>query len=728
MMRRLWAAFVCAWPALAQAQGFTSGSTGADGALSLNLAGPIAVARSYVTAVPLNDGRVLVCGGYNGDGVNTAEIFDPKLNLFVPTGSLNVRRYAHAATTLPDGKVLVTGGCNSSECYLNSAELFDPATGRFSMLSPMTRRRGYHTATLLRNGLVLLASGYGGGDTRAELFDPQNASFRDLGSGLRSSGQHTAVLADDGSVLFIGGWNGAVALDTIDRYDAASGVFQALPGRLKSGRYDHASTLLADGRVFIAGGYNGSVYVGSAEVFDPKTGLSTSTKTAMTSARGKPTATRLPSGLVLITGGWNGSRQTEVAELFDPTSGLFTPTANSMIQGRSWHDATVLANETVLVIGGYTGGNSYSNTADVFNPTTRTFGTIFFDPRSFQPPLDADGDNVYHFTSIHIAPNTAVRLAGAAVNAAPIHWLASGAVLIEGTLDLNGEAGHPYTNVATERQPSVPGAGGFPGGMGGNAAAGIPAESGRGPEGGAVGVGGKFTGNPLLVPLVGGSGGGGQSDARTFRFGGGGGAGGGALLIASSASIRVDGAIFANGGASQGGACGSGAGAGGAIRLAAPTVSGTGRLQVREGAMDTTCGKAGATPGRIRLEAFDDRFTGQNDGPLQRASPTATFVPTTPPSKVRVVRIAGLDVPPNPTGSFVLPDVTINQSAAVLVEVEAREVPIGTKVDLHLVAEDGTTQVVQTGPLQGTEQLSTASASVTFPTGFTRGYARAVWR
>jgi hypothetical protein len=70
-------------------------------------------------------------------------------------------------------------------------------------------------------------------------------------------------------------------------------------------------------------------------------------------------------------------------------------------------------------------------------------GTVIeFDPTAFNPALDADGDSIYHFTTITIPANVTVRLRATKAGVAPIHWLATGAVVIDGGLDLNGGDGH----------------------------------------------------------------------------------------------------------------------------------------------------------------------------------------------------------------------------------------------------------------------------------------------
>jgi hypothetical protein len=76
---------------------------------------------------------------------------------WIPTGNLNVPRHDPTATRLANGKVLVVGGWNGNE--LNSAELYDPATGMWRVTGSLNTPRYLHTATLLPNGKVLVAGG-----------------------------------------------------------------------------------------------------------------------------------------------------------------------------------------------------------------------------------------------------------------------------------------------------------------------------------------------------------------------------------------------------------------------------------------------------------------------------------------------------------------------------------------------------------------------------------------
>ncbi len=69
-------------------------------------------------------------------------------------------RYKHTATLLNDGQVLITGGCLPGANILNSAELYDPPSQSFLPTGTMVAQRCGHSATLLQDGTVLLTGGW----------------------------------------------------------------------------------------------------------------------------------------------------------------------------------------------------------------------------------------------------------------------------------------------------------------------------------------------------------------------------------------------------------------------------------------------------------------------------------------------------------------------------------------------------------------------------------------
>ncbi|MBI2925908.1 MAG: hypothetical protein HYY24_09415 [Verrucomicrobia bacterium] len=296
--------------------------------------------------------------------------------------------------------------------------------------------------------------------------------------------------------------------------------------------------------------------------------------------------------------------------------------------------------------------------------------TVFID-------MTAKPTGVWNFTSITVPAGVTVRFRKTSANA-PVQWLASEHVVIDGTVDLSGA---PGVSGGVEPGNEAPGGpGGFAGGLGGPIGTGAFAGSpGQGPGGGAPGrasgengkdgrFGGLY-GNVYLQPLIGGSGGGGGAATATSP-GGNGGGGGGAILISSSRDILVNGTIQAlGGGRSQNGSSYGGNGSGGAIRLVADRLSGKGALR--------------ADGGRIRLEAFFRSLTGQITPAPAQSAPVATRAAAVNAS-LQITKIAGQNVAQPPTGQLVNPDVVFTEAGPITVTVSAQGVPDGTAVRIRV--------------------------------------------
>lgn len=391
--------------------------------------------------------------------------------------------------------------------------------------------------------------------------------------------------------------------------------------------------------------------------------------------------------------------------------------------------------------------DSRSDGSDGALDYTGQTGTIDFNPYASNPVLDPDGDQVFHFTTITIPSGVTLRLRSEMLPNGPVYWLATGAVNIAGTIDLSGRDGLS-SGTGMPMELALPGPGGFPGGF---SSATPTTADGFGPGGGKrylfngispTGSGGGFGttgagqsnfggatyGNQFLIPLIGGSGGGGEGAIP----GAGGGGGGGAITIASSESIAVGGSISANGG--RGGnpvaALGGGGGSGGAIRLLAPTISGGGTVLAEGGPrLDGTTTNRGGQ-GRIRIEASSIGLVDANlRGLVAKVPlvPSTIFLPTDEPRLVRITSIAGMSVPNAPMGSVFSPDVNIDQTGPVSIELAARQIPLGTIVTLYIWSDTDGMQTIQSTPLAGMLESSTATAQATFSAGVTRLFVRAKW-
>ncbi len=326
--------------------------------------------RASHTATLLNNGKVLITGGFVGEenSLTSAETFDPTTNAFTRAEDMRVARSSHTATLLPNGKILIAGGFNGD--YLDSAEIYDPQSGKFTAAGKMTTARSGQVAVLLNNGKVLLAGGVGTGWTflaSAEIYDPASNTFSATGAMTTPRESHTITLLTDGQVLITGGHQGRRSAITIysscEIYNPANGTF-APAGNLTVKRHKHDAVLLADGRVLVVGGSDerdGAGAYRNAEIYNPTNRTFTAVSN-MNDSRYKlqGTAVLLKNGKVLIAGG--ASR----AEVFDPTTNSFSFASGDMGTLRLFATATLLQNGRVLIVGGYDNRMAVSSNAWIY--------------------------------------------------------------------------------------------------------------------------------------------------------------------------------------------------------------------------------------------------------------------------------------------------------------------------------------------------------------------------
>jgi N-acetylneuraminic acid mutarotase len=226
--------------------------------------------RTQAAIVPLQDGRALVAGGFNGRkaSYSSAYVFDPGAETWSKTGGMGTARAAAAAAVLPDGRVLVAGGYFYVEpagamSGIQLARAVPGATGGPVEPADVTpEEHGYALAT-------------------AELFNPRTGTWSTTGPMRYARVGAVAVTLSDGRVLVFGSSNEAVdridarAYSNAEIYDPATGRF-SLAGRLpaidaaalsKPGKNPMPTGEPALGMVgtLVATGDGGAVLVGHSE-------------------------------------------------------------------------------------------------------------------------------------------------------------------------------------------------------------------------------------------------------------------------------------------------------------------------------------------------------------------------------------------------------------------------------------------------------------------------------
>jgi hypothetical protein len=156
-------------------------------------------------------------------------------------------------------------------------------------------------------------------------------------------------------------------------------------------------------------------------------------------------------------------------------------------------------------------------------------------------------------------------------------------------------------------------------------------------------------------------------------------------------TLTIDGNIWSEGGG--GGLWGlytcSGAGAagsGGAIRLIATTIAGSGYIYAR-------------SAGKVRLEAFANNFPGGHSNPVETRAPAPGPIVNPMTASVAITSVDGETVSlvngellsELPQGGFGLIDVQLPAPGVVDVGISARGVPSGTTVDVTMKPSPGGT-------------------------------------
>jgi hypothetical protein len=312
-------------------------------------AGSMSAGRNGSTATLLDNGKVLVAGGYTS---SSAELYDPSTGTFSATGDMISAVGTTIATLVADGRVLIVGTTDpNNTSVLATTQLYDPAAGTFSSGPSLLNISRPYTATLLNNGKVLITGGSGRipaslTNYAAELYDPLTGLFTSAGKMSKAHSSPSATLLPDGRVLLAESRCGANDLHGNELYDSVTGTFSALADTLSCITVGPRAELLANGQVLIGG-----------TLYDPSAGTFTSGPEVV---QWGYTATLLTDGTLLIGGGeplncypifFCEDLSIPDAYLRDPATGSFGFTG-LMAFPRDYAQATYLPEGTVLMSGG----------------------------------------------------------------------------------------------------------------------------------------------------------------------------------------------------------------------------------------------------------------------------------------------------------------------------------------------------------------------------------------
>jgi Galactose oxidase, central domain/Kelch motif len=320
--------------------------------------GSMALPRAAHSATLLKSGKVLIAGGCTLPGCDdiegqtaTAELYDPVTGKFTPTGSMGRIRVSQIGIRLDDGRVLLAGGYSGRDAT-GLLEIYDSATGGFRDAGTLLTARGDSTATRLRDGRILFAGGTDGRRVldSAELYDQRTGQSTATGSMTTPRSIADATLLNDGRVLVVGGaTTGGRVVASAEIYDPVSGKWTAT-GSLARVRYKHGIAKLRDGRVLVVGGapeFDLGERYHETEIYQPKTGRF---RAGPSSAYGRyhvvDAVLTLRSGRVLVAG------DAPKLEVYDPARRRFR-IAGTIGIGLSFSEVVELKSGNVLIVGGY---------------------------------------------------------------------------------------------------------------------------------------------------------------------------------------------------------------------------------------------------------------------------------------------------------------------------------------------------------------------------------------
>ena len=317
---------------------------------------------------------------------------------------------------------------------------------------------------------------------------------------------------------------------------------------------------------------------------------------------------------------------------------------------------------------------------------------------------------VFKYSSVNIPAGVKVTFKNHPTYA-PVVWLVQGNVTIAGELNLDGKVSNPTT--VGRLTPPEPGPGGFRGGASGASGKG----SGYGPGASNHGRFAAAYGNPQIIPLIGGSG---ASSSYTSSSGDSAG-GGGAILIASAQTVTIEGKISAKSYSPPSSNYTGGTGSGGAIRIVAGQVLGSGQVSADAPYSPTT-------DGRLRFE------TNALSSTIQTTPETIGVPPANPPviwpaanaPTARVVSVDAVNAPLDPRAPLVAgADVAIQNSNQVAFLIETQNFPIEGVVQLNITPKFGNRTTLNATRLSGDITSATWRVQTTLPQGFVTLQARA---
>lgn len=148
--------------------------------------------RRDMQSVTLRNGKILFIGGLIPAITHSVEMYDPVSETFIFADSLNAPRYAHSATLLQDGRILVAGGYTGSG-DVKTAEIIAPTALGIAVVKPalpadydlqQNYPNPFNNSTMVEYNLLK------SGMVTVEVLDLLGKTVATLDQGIRQTGVH----------------------------------------------------------------------------------------------------------------------------------------------------------------------------------------------------------------------------------------------------------------------------------------------------------------------------------------------------------------------------------------------------------------------------------------------------------------------------------------------------------------------------------------------------------
>ena len=336
----------------------------------------LAIPRFDHEAVLLDDGRVMVGGGFSGIANNNViiqyplglvQLYEPETRMWTMVEPIEGPGFLYSMIKLPDGRVLAAGLGGGEEQDTGMASVFDPVAESWTLLSGSSSPRSIPSLALLADGRVLVAGGLDYSDPTSlysspepvnvvEILDPRTGDWKQAAAMNQASEEQWLFSLSDGRVLAIGAARDGSSDPTAhaEVYDPTTDTWTLITSLDLHYPPTHAIEL-SDGRLLVFGVL--SDYEGQfpeAGIYDP---ASDTWVPGGEMAHARPTATLvlLPDGRVLAAGGeygWGeGFPSYSTTEIFDPAT-LSWSVGPDLSELRGSSSATLLRDGRLLLAGG----------------------------------------------------------------------------------------------------------------------------------------------------------------------------------------------------------------------------------------------------------------------------------------------------------------------------------------------------------------------------------------